>query len=77
MGFEYGISGKRAIAKHKFSAFARGRFGQHSDFRHRANFCGTEVKGLNGTFSKLLWNESKQFLGNLMFIGPCIILVDE
>jgi hypothetical protein len=63
VGIEYGISGKCAISKHKFSAFARRRFGQHTGFGHRAIFCGVEVKGLNRIISKLLWNESKQFLG--------------
>lgn len=49
MGFECGMSGKCAIAKHKFSAFARRRFTQHNGFGYRAIFGGTEVKGLNGT----------------------------
>jgi hypothetical protein len=36
VGFEYGTSGKCAVAKHKFSAFARGLFTQHNGFGRRA-----------------------------------------
>jgi hypothetical protein len=65
VGFEYGMSGNCEIAEHKFSTFARGRFTQHNGFGRRAISGGTEVKGLNRTISKLLWNESKQLLGTL------------
>ena len=40
VGFEYGMNGKCAIAKHKYSAFARGRSAQPNGFGHRAIWGG-------------------------------------